>query len=309
MAIVLVMITLIHSFIFGSGYTADASETVSTAAGSGELHSETAEGNAVITGSVTFTDESKLVEVQQIYLPFPDVTGQKTEWDFPYSDEFFSLPSDEFCITMARGSMGLTLSAFRSNTESMSSQYETYLKEAGFTDIYSFGYDKLPTEDSLSGVIGMKRIGDTTVIAAAACGQGYGNEWASNFKVGDGERFDQQSLYKRKRTRRMNFLWVLFRLFTVALSMHRAACAAASAGTAGAAADMPACLPVKDQPAYDQSNNDQKDRCNDDGSYICLYPEQHISQLLSFYVFQAIAKVCASWKLYEHSNGFRAKNF
>ena len=131
MAIVLVMITLIHSFIFGSGYTADASETVSTAAGSGELHSETAEGNAVITGSVTFTDESKLVEVQQIYLPFPDVTGQKTEWDFPYSDEFFSLPSDEFCITMARGSMGLTLSAFRSNTESMSSQYETYLKEAG----------------------------------------------------------------------------------------------------------------------------------------------------------------------------------
>ena len=24
---------------------------------------------------------------------------------------------------------------------------------------------------------------------------------------------------------------------------------------------------------------------------------------------QAIAKVCASWKLYEHSNGFRAKNF
>ncbi len=24
---------------------------------------------------------------------------------------------------------------------------------------------------------------------------------------------------------------------------------------------------------------------------------------------QVIAKVCASWKLYEHSNGFRAKNF
>ena len=123
------------------------------------------------------------------------------------------------------------------------------------------------------------------------------------------KQFDQQSIYKRKRTRRMNFLWVLFRLFAVALSMHRAACTAASAGAAGAAADMPACLPVKGQPAYDQSNNDQKDRCNDDGSYICLYPEQHISQLLSFYVFQAIAKVCASWKLYEHSNGFRAKNF
>ena len=24
---------------------------------------------------------------------------------------------------------------------------------------------------------------------------------------------------------------------------------------------------------------------------------------------QAVAKVCAAWNLYEHSNGFRAKNF
>ena len=190
MAIAIVMIILILSLIPVSGFAAEASGTDSTAAESGKLLPETGEGNAVITGPVIFNDESELVEVQQIHLPFPDVTGQKTEWDFPYSDEFFSLPSDEFCITMARGSMGLTLSAFRSNTESMSSQYETYLKEAGFTNIYSFGYDKPPTEDSLSGVIGMKRIGDTTVIAAAACGQGYGNEWASNFKVGDGERHD-----------------------------------------------------------------------------------------------------------------------
>ena len=88
----------------------------------------------------------------------------------------------------------------------------------------------------------------------------------------------------------MNFLWVLFRLFTVALSMHRAACAAASAGTAGAAADMPACLSVKDQPAYDQSNYDQKDRRNDDGSDICLYPEQHMSQLLSFICFYRLLR-------------------
>ena len=83
----------------------------------------------------------------------------------------------------------------------------------------------------------------------------------------------------------MDFLWILFRLFTMALSMHRAACAAASAGTAGAAADMPACLSVKDQPAYDQSNYDQKDRRNDDGSDICLYPEQHNVSAPFFYLF------------------------
>ncbi len=86
--------------------------------------------------------------------------------------------------------MGLTLSAFRGNPGALSLQYETYLKEAGFINICSFGYDKPPAEDSLSDVIGMKRIGDTTVIAAASCGQGYGNEWASNFKVGSGERHE-----------------------------------------------------------------------------------------------------------------------
>ena len=139
---------------------------------------------------VVFSDERELDEVQQIHLPFPNVTEEKIEWDFPYSDEFFSLPPDAFSITMARGSMGLTLSAFRSSGEEVSPQYETYLREAGFTNIFSFGYDKPPVEDSLSGVIGMKRIDDCTVIAAAACGQGYGNEWASNFKVGDGERHE-----------------------------------------------------------------------------------------------------------------------
>ena len=147
-------------------------------------------GDTTAPASVIFSDESQLHEVQQIHLPFPDVTEEKIEWAFPYSDEFFSLPAEEFSITMARGSMGLTLSAFRSRNEELGPQFETYLTEAGFTDIYSFGYDQPPAEDSLSGVIAKKRIGDFTVIAAAACGQGYGSEWASNFKVGDGERHE-----------------------------------------------------------------------------------------------------------------------
>ena len=170
MIIAFVVITLIHASITMSAFAQEAS-------GAGAV-------------PVTFADEKQLDEVKQIHLPFPDVTGEKIEWDFPYSDEFFALPAEEFSITMARGSMGLTLSAFRSEAGAVSPQYETYLREAGFTDIYSFGYDKPPLEDSLSGVIGRKRIGDCTVIAAAACGQGYGNEWASNFKVGSGERHE-----------------------------------------------------------------------------------------------------------------------
>ena len=149
-----------------------------------EVRAEDASGSA----PVIFTDEDLMGEVEKIRVPFPDVNDKVIEWDFPYSDAFFSIPSEEFSITLARGSMGLTLSTFRSPT--MSFQYETYLRGAGFTELYSFGYDKAPSDDSLSGVIGMKRIDGCTVIAAAACGQGYGNEWASNFKIGSGDRHE-----------------------------------------------------------------------------------------------------------------------
>ncbi len=144
--------------------------------------------NAAASTQVIFADESLLNDVKQIHVPFPDDSDEVIEWNFPYSDAFFSISPAEFSMTMAQGSIGLTVSAFR--TPSLSFQYETYLRGAGFTEIYGFGYDKDPSEDSVSGVIGMKRIGDFTVIAAAACGFGYGNEWASNFKVGDGDRHE-----------------------------------------------------------------------------------------------------------------------
>ena len=196
----IVMITLVQTCAAVPVFAEEVSENGAVTAGSVNRLSEDDTGNNAALMPVTrnhaesapvnFFDEMQLSEVQQIRLPFPNVSEEKIEWDFPYSDEFFSIPSDEFSITMARGSMGLTVSAFRSSADEVSLQYETYLREAGFTDIYSFGYDKPPVEDSLSGVIGMKRIDDCTVIAAAACGQGYGNEWASNLKVGNGERHE-----------------------------------------------------------------------------------------------------------------------
>ena len=139
---------------------------------------------------IVFSEEEQIGQAKMINVPFPGVDEKANEWKFPYSDGFFSTPSDEFSITTARGSMGLTVSAFRSTKGSVGLQYETYLGSAGFTNIYAFGYDSPTSVDSLSGVIGMKRIGDFTVIAAAACGQGYGNEWASNMKVGNGSRHE-----------------------------------------------------------------------------------------------------------------------
>ena len=189
MIIVFIIISLIHASLSVTAFAEGVSES-GASAGSGSRLSEAFTENTAASHPVTFADEKQLGKIRQIHLPFPHVTEEKLEWDFPYSDDFFSLPPEDFSITMARGSLGLTLSAFRSEADEVSPQYETYLREAGFTNIYSFGYDKPPVEDSLSGVIGMKRIDGCTVIAAAACGQGYGNEWASNFKVGSGERHE-----------------------------------------------------------------------------------------------------------------------
>ena len=99
MIIVFMMVILLYPVLSVSAFADEVSQPVAE---------ETYE-----PASVFFADEGQLGEVQQIHLPFPNVTEEKIEWDFPYSDEFFSLPSEEFSITMARASMGLTLSAFR----------------------------------------------------------------------------------------------------------------------------------------------------------------------------------------------------
>ena len=176
--IALLMITMIGSTLPVSVFAAD------------DALPEAGAGDMSVPGPVVFADEEQLGTVKRIRVSFPDSSDEMLEWDFPYTNRLFSLPSEEFSVTMARASLGLTVSAFRTDADSGDPRYETYLRKAGFTNIYSFGYDKPPREDSLSGVIGMKRIGDCTVIAAAACGQGYGNEWASNFKVGNGERHE-----------------------------------------------------------------------------------------------------------------------
>ena len=129
-------------------------------------------------------------DLTDIWYSFLDTKNMAYGWNFPYSDSFFRSSSNKFSISLARGSLGLALSASRYSTDLMDPQYETYLKGAGFENLIAFGYDKPTTKDSLSGVIGMKKIDGSTVIAAVACGQGYGKEWASNVTVGNAERHE-----------------------------------------------------------------------------------------------------------------------
>ncbi len=128
--------------------------------------------------------------MKQIRCPFLDTATVAYTWTFPYSDAFFKDPSDLFSVPLARASLGLAITNFRSTTGVVSPQYKTFLSKAGYVRTNAFGYSEPTTQDSLSGVIGMKKIGDFTMIAVATCGQGYQNEWAGNLIVGDGVRHE-----------------------------------------------------------------------------------------------------------------------
>ena len=141
-------------------------------------------------GETDYLKQEPVYGVRDIWYLLLDTANNAYGWEFPYTDSFFRNPSEEFSLKFAQGSLGLALSAFRSNTGLVDYKYKEYLKGAGFTKLFAFGYDKETTEDSLSGVIGMKEIDDFTVIAAVTCGQGYGKEWAGNFKVGNGVRHE-----------------------------------------------------------------------------------------------------------------------
>ena len=123
----------------------------------------------------------------QIHLPFVSL-DKVLEWDFPYSDSWFSQPAHVFSLSLARGSLGLAMSAFRNEEDELPNQYGTYLKAAGFKNISPFGYDRPTSYRTLSGVLASRKIDDFTLIAVVPCGQGYKNEWSGNMYVGEDTR-------------------------------------------------------------------------------------------------------------------------
>ena len=151
---------------------------------------ENTASEAITDGQVRYIENEPKSDVKNIRFKFMDTATHAYKWGFPYSDSFFRTGSDQFSLKMAQGSLGLAVSSFKSPSGLLETNYETYFKGAGFTNLYMYGYDKPTTEDSLSVIIGMKQIDDFTVIAAVACGQGYGKEWVGNMKVGDGIRHE-----------------------------------------------------------------------------------------------------------------------
>lgn len=120
----------------------------------------------------------------------------------PFSVDWFEGDARFYNHNLAKASLGLAVSSFRPNQQ-MSDPYRSadasaisYLEQAGFTEIQSDDYDKNPSIYTVSTVMGHQKIGSGDdafeMIAIGVCGQGYMDEWESNFTISDGNRENQE---------------------------------------------------------------------------------------------------------------------
>lgn len=128
-------------------------------------------------------------------------SGQSIE--FEYSDSFFIRPSTSYNHQLAQSSIGMAVSSF-SSTNSDKFWGDTghfgrdtdiieFFKSLGFENIKTYNYDKSlnDTSDTVAFAIGEKEIklNDNLfrLVALSIRGGGYGNEWVSNFNLGNTE--------------------------------------------------------------------------------------------------------------------------
>ena len=136
-----------------------------------------------------------------IHSQFYVLTTQKNRtMEVRFNPNWFKKRASAYSHDLAKASLGLATSAFRpkqSQTEDISSadmNLNHFLTEAGFSDLRSDDYDKDPNMYTVSTVLGHQKIGKDDeafeLIAVGVCGQGYIDEWESNFSIGDGDVHD-----------------------------------------------------------------------------------------------------------------------
>ena len=118
----------------------------------------------------------------------------------PFNRSWFKGDASVYDHNLAKASMGLATAAFRPKgipeDEARPTDYNLiyFLSQAGFTDFRSDDYDKSPSRYTVSTVIGHQKIGEGKdafeLIAIGICGQGYLDEWESNFSIGTGDNPD-----------------------------------------------------------------------------------------------------------------------
>ena len=121
--------------------------------------------------------------------------------DVPFNNGWFRQDAREYSHDLCKLSIGLATASFRPSaahpdTTSVYSDMNLshFLTEAGFAELRSDDYDKDPGRYTVSTVMGHQVIGSGDdafdLIAVGVCGQGYIDEWESNFSIGSGHLHD-----------------------------------------------------------------------------------------------------------------------
>lgn len=128
---------------------------------------------------------------------YAPTTGSNHSLKVPFSLSWFRNDAREYNHDLAKLSLGLATSAFRTSKQRAEKKGGTdynvrsFMEQAGFTELRSDDYDKTPSMYTISTVMGHQTVsgGDEPfeLIAVGVCGQGYMDEWESNLSVGTGE--------------------------------------------------------------------------------------------------------------------------
>ncbi|MDD5806395.1 MAG: lysoplasmalogenase family protein [Eggerthellales bacterium] len=106
----------------------------------------------------------------------------------PFDDGWFAADPTAYDHQLAKGSLGLAVSAFRDLSEPLGNQQThavQFLREAGFSGIQCGGYDQLPASDTVASVVAYKQMDGYLLVAAVICGGRYQSEWAGNVTICD----------------------------------------------------------------------------------------------------------------------------
>lgn len=123
---------------------------------------------------------------------FPKALGAGVnEANIEFEDEWFLKNSNKYDHNIARISLGMAVAAFRSEVityTNSDANIRSFFEQMSFENYEVEQYDMIPTKDTIASAIAMRRLPDgSTLVAVAISGQGYKNEWMSNFAVGGDE--------------------------------------------------------------------------------------------------------------------------
>ena len=128
---------------------------------------------------------------------FITTTHKNNTYEVNFNRDWFKEDATIYSHDLAKLSLAMATAAFRpaeANEGEADANLTDFLTQAHFRDLRSDDYDKDPNMYTISTVMGHQKIGEGEdafeLIAVGLCGQGYVDEWESNFSIGDGLMHD-----------------------------------------------------------------------------------------------------------------------